>query len=155
MALQELPVAHNELVNLGPTYLHSHITIIPFISGSIILTNMPSASTELPNSYYRILLDLTGYTYIACTLNVEVVGYSSSIISFQYYESDVFLDMDAKSWTPFPSLEVPINGLGFKMVGWKSIPTGAKNPNLGIRMVGRGGNGIIDPKLNQIYLYLK
>jgi len=129
----------------------ARILTIPFYSGTVTLTNMAAADSELPTTQYRLLLDLLGFTQFRATMRVATAGSTNSDLRFQYSLNDsVFTNLDGSAGP-----ELPIATTGSKDTGWVGINSLARVNNVYIRMMGKEGDGVADPVLRQIMLHFK
>lgn len=130
----------------GNTYL-----AVPFYSGTVTLTNMPLADTELPATNYRLKLDLTGFTQFRVTARVATQGTANSDIRFQGSTDDSsFGNLDGSAGP-----EIALFGTGEKDTGWQTLSASYRATNIRIRMMGKDGDGAIDPVLRQAMLHFK
>lgn len=130
----------------GNTYL-----AVPFLSGTVTLTNMALADTELPATHYRLKLDLTGFTQYRATMRVATQGSTNSDVRFQGSTNDsVFGNLDGGSGP-----EVALFGTGEKDSGWQPLSVAYRAADIRIRMMGKDGDGAADPVVRQIVLHFK
>lgn len=130
----------------GNTYL-----AVPFISGTVTLTNMSLADTELPAVNYRIKLDLTGFTQFRATARVQTQGSANSDIRFQgSLDNSSFGNLDGSAGP-----EIAMFGTGEKDTGWQSLSATYRANDVRIRMMGKDGDGAADPVLRQVTLHFK
>ena len=112
----------------------------------IIWTTMPSASTELLGlTDFRTKLDLTGYKQCRLTTAVSTIGLAGAILTPQY----------SSDGTNFFALGDGLNNSlstsGLAISAWKNIPEASKG-DMTIRIMGSGGNGILNPAFNSVIL---
>lgn len=126
--------------------------LFPFLSGTITLTNMPLADTELPATNYRLLLNLIGYTEFKVTMRVATAGATNSDLRFQFATTDAgaYSNLDGSNGP-----EIAINTTGEKDTGWISLAANAQADNIRIRMMGKDGDGALDPIIRQVMLHFR
>ena len=130
----------------GPTYL-----AVPFYSGTLTLTNMPLADTELPATHYRLMLDLTNFTQYRATLRCATQGASGSDLRFQGSTDDTnFGNLDGSAGP-----EIVLTATGEKDTGWVTLDPAYRTTSVRIRCMGKDGNGTADPVVRQIMLHFK
>lgn len=130
----------------GNTYL-----AVPFLSGTVTLTNMALADTELPATHYRLKLDLTGFTQFRVTARVATQGSANSDIRFQGSTDDSsFGSLDGSNGP-----ELALFGVGEKDTGWQPLAVAYRAANIRIRMMGKDGDGAADPVVRQVVLHFK
>jgi len=126
--------------------------VAPFLPGTTTFTNMPLADTELPAANYRVLLDLTGCTEYRASLRVATVGSVNADVRFQgSLDDSVFGNLDGSTGPEIGSL----NSLGQKTTGWVTLAAQYRADNVRIRMMGKDGDGALDPVLRQITLQFR
>lgn len=125
--------------------------LVPFISGTVTLTNMLAADTELPAIEWRVKADLSAYTKFRITCRVATAGTAGADLRFQGSINDsAFSNLDGGAGP-----EIAINTIGEKDTGWLSLAAGLRVNDLRIRMMGKDGNGTVDPVVRQILLHFK
>jgi hypothetical protein len=124
---------------------------VPFFSGTVTLTNMALADTELPAVQYRLKLDLTGFTQFRATCRVATQGATNSDIRFQgSLDDSSYSNLDGGAGP-----EIALFGTGEKDTGWVTLAAGFRAANVRVRMMGKDGDGTADPVVRQIVLHFK
>ncbi len=110
--------------------------------------DLPLALTEFnAKTNRRIKADLSNMIQARFIVNVETAGFSTSTLAVQYSTDQVsWFFLDGSSG---PS--VPANTTGLKISSFIDIVQVAKT-DVFLRVIGRGGNGIIDPAFGTIVL---
>jgi hypothetical protein len=135
----------------GGTWNVNPKVFIPFYSGTLTLTNMTLADAELPATQYRIKLDLLGFTQFRVTFRVATAGATNSDLRFQYSLNDsAFTNLDGSNGP-----EIAIGTTGQKDTGWVSLYTAARVNDVYLRMMGKDGDGALDPIVRQIIINFK
>ncbi len=117
-----------------------------------VWTNMPAAVTELfGNTYSRVKVDLTAATQYRLQVVQSVAGFSTADLNLQYSTDNVtYAAADTAA-----AGEVAVGaGTGVKVGAWATIVTGAK-ADVRLRIVGKQGNGTVDPAFRQIRVQFK
>jgi hypothetical protein len=116
----------------------------------IVWTNMPAAtSTWLGTTLTgdaTYISDLTEYTECRLFTSVQVAGNVGSALTVQY-------STDNTVWSTLVNRAIG-TGTGVRDSGWVSIPGGART-FVYIRLVGSGGNGVIDPRFSPPILLIR
>jgi len=120
-----------------------------------IWTNMPVASIGAPTELFgatngRIRMDLSNASRFRITVNQSVAGavgatlraqYSTDGINFSELESDLGTTTNLNIGT----------GTGMKTGNWDNVASNAQG-DVTLRLVGWGGNGVLDPAFRQILI---
>ena len=113
--------------------------------GAVSWTNQPAAETELngaPRS--RTKVDLSRYTRVRMTAAVSTAGAAGSKLRLQYAT-------DGNTQAAWANLtEVPLDNSGQGNISaWAELPAGARG-DVWLRVVGVGGDGVIDPIIGNV-----
>lgn len=119
--------------------------VIPLTGTTLTWSNMPAADTEFPN-LYRTKVDLTKATDARLVVRVGVQGTTNSDLRAQY-------SADQSSWANLTG-EAATNGVGTIATPWAAIPTGAKG-DVFVRVMGKEGDGAVDPQFRLIQLQVR
>jgi hypothetical protein len=114
--------------------------------------NMPAATTELfGNTARRTKLDLTYATHYRIVVDQVTAGFSTADFNLQYSTDNVtYAAADTAA-----AGEVAVGaGTGLKVGSWAALVTGAK-ADIYLRIVGKQGDGIVDPVWRQIRVQFK
>lgn len=123
---------------------------IPLNTVNVTWTNMPAAATELFGVVHRrARIDLTYASQIRLMARVSTLGYSTSILYAQY-------STDESAWVTLTTNSLAIGGgsAGTRVTAWENIPTGAL-ADVFVRIMGSGGDGVVDPILGTIQLQVR
>lgn len=114
---------------------------------------MPAAETELAGvAVLRAAENLTEATWARLQANVVIIpGFAGSILYPQYSKDN---GVSWKNLASGSTLQVSIDSAGFKISSWARIVNDAKADVL-LRIVGRGGNGALDPAFSAIRLQVR
>jgi hypothetical protein len=135
----------------GGTWNAAAKLCIPFFSGTVTLTNMTLADAELPATNYRIKVDLSGFTQFRVTCRVSTAGAVNSDLRIQYSLNDsAFTNLDGSAGP-----EIGIGTTGQKDTGWVTLHTAARVNDVYLRMMGKDGDGALDPIVRQILINFK
>lgn len=110
----------------------------------------PAATTELLGlTQFRTKLDLSGYDEVRLNAIVATVGLSGSTLSVQYAE-------DCSSWADISATNptVALDATSMKTSVWQKLAANAKD-DVCLRIVGTGGNGILNPVFNSLNVQLR
>lgn len=125
-----------------------------FNLATLIWTDMPAASTELFGlNDRRRKYDLTQFTQVRLQVNVETTaGFAGAKLQGQY-------STDQAAWNDLENgagtgPEVLVDALGFVTSAYVTIPSGAQ-ADVWLRIVGVGGDGVVDPLFGLIELQFK
>lgn len=129
--------------------LQSEQFSVPYLPGTATLAKMPSADTELPDTNYRQLLDLTKFNSFRVTGRVPTIGFPGSSLRFQYAIADTGPYVDLYS------LGSILLTLGEQDTGWCPLPMLAKVGSVFLRLMGKGGDGHVGPQISQLTLSFK
>ena len=114
-------------------------------TGNITWTNMPAASTELFGLVHRrIKKDFTDVDTIRLSARVSTIGTAGAVLQAQY-------STDESAWNTLTTNTLTLSSTGTKVTSWENIPSGAK-ADVFVRIVGSGGDGVVDPVLGNIYV---
>jgi hypothetical protein len=108
-------------------------------------TNQPAAVTELGGSTrHRTRFDLTNVTKARLLASVMVAGAATADLCVEY-------SPDGTTWSALAAggVCVQINTTGFKTSSFPNIAAAAK-ADVYLRVVGRNGNGTLDPAFGSI-----
>jgi hypothetical protein len=115
-------------------------------------TNMPAAVTELFGSTSsRLKLDLTYGTHYRIVVNQTLAGYSTADFNLQYSTDNV--TYQAADTAAAGECAVGA-GTGVKVGSWAELVAGA-NADVWLRIVGKQGDGKVDPRWRQIRIQFK
>lgn len=103
-------------------------------------TNMPAAMTEAPGSRTRLPLHSASYARLTC--DVRTAGFAGAVLIAQ-------VSLDGSSWVNGP--QVPIGSTGLKVSGLVVLPP-QYQADVHFRMVGQGGDGVVDPVFGLVTL---
>lgn len=110
----------------------------------------PSALTEfLGVMRHRLKYDLSKFNQARLIVNVTAIGATHAKIRVQYAEQITYYYLDDSSG---PS--VGINTIGLKVSTWIDLCDGAK-ADVFLRLVGIGGDGIVNPAFGLIAVQVK
>jgi len=114
-------------------------------------TNMPNATTELfGDTYSRVKSDLTYATYYRIVVNQTVAGYSTADLNLQYSTDNVTYQAAGTA-----AGECAVGaGIGVKVGAWATLVAGAQG-DVWLRIVGKQGNGAVDPVFRQVRIQFK
>jgi hypothetical protein len=114
-------------------------------------TNMPAAVTELgATTRHRTRFDLTNVTKARLLVNVMVIGTATADLCVEY-------SLDQATWSALASgagICTPINATGVRVSGFPNIAAAAK-ADVYLRVVGRNGNGTLDPAFGSISIEVR
>ena len=115
-------------------------------------TNMPTAVTELfGGNFARFKVDLTTATHYRIVCTQTVAGYAGADLNLQYSN-------DGTNWYACDTAaagELDVGtGTGSKTGAWAPIVPGA-NADVFVRLVGKAGDGVVDPAWRQIAVQFK
>jgi hypothetical protein len=132
--------------------VHREITIHSHPNSSLTWTNMPLATTEfIGNAYNRQKVDLHNVTHYRLVVNQAVAGYAGADINLQY-------STNGTTWQSADTAgagELDVGtGTGVKVSAWATLVSGARD-DVWIRLVGKDGNGVVDPQFRQVVVQLK
>jgi len=109
-------------------------------------TNMPAALTEfLGLTIHRQGGSLQKIEEVRLVANVIVVGQAGGVLRAQWSTGGAFADFATNG------AQIPIDSTGFKRSAWVSIPTAARG-DCALRIVGVGGNGVLDPQFGVVLI---
>lgn len=130
------------------------LTAIPFhMTGTAsVWTNMPAALTEMFGDPKRHMLDMAAYTQARLIVYVSTSGVAGSVLRAQYW--------DGAAWqylaTTAPEVSLVVTPQGQMSYGaWAPLVAGAKSAEREVRIVGLNGDGVVDPVLTNVFLYLR
>lgn len=124
---------------------------VPFVSGTVTLTNQAVADTELPATQWRVKVDLAGYTEFRVVARVATVGVSGADLRLQGSTDDsAFANLDGSAGP-----EIDLTAAGEKDSGWVSLSATYRANNVRIRMIGKQGNATADPVVRQMIVYFR
>jgi hypothetical protein len=115
-------------------------------------TNMPLAETELGgNTNNRKLVDLTQQTEYLFSTEISQAGTAGAILQLQYTT-----DLDGSGgWTTMAGTTLSLAAANtFVHSGWDAVPVGA-NAIVLLRVVGSGGDGAVDPRLDNLMVQFR
>lgn len=136
--------------NTGTIY--SEATIHSHPSSSVTWTNMPAAVTEfLGAATDRQKLDLSNSTEYRIVVYQQVAGLAGADLNVQYsLDGSSFSAADT---TGAGELDVG-TGTGIKYGSWATLVAGATD-DVWIRVVGKQGDGVVDPQFRQVKIQFK
>jgi hypothetical protein len=125
---------------------------IPFVSSIMGYdqpwTNQPAAVTELGGSTrHRTHFDLTNVTKARLVVNVMVAGAAAADLCVEY-------SLDQTTWSALAGgsgVCAAINATGVRISSLPNIAAAAK-ADVYLRVIGRNGNGTLDPAFGHISL---
>jgi hypothetical protein len=133
------------LATAGEREPHPILLISP-AAAAIQWTNMPAAATEfLGLTIHRHGASLQKIEEVRLIVNVIVAGVAGSGLRAQYSQDNV-------TFNPFVAPNDPqviIDSVGMKRSAWFALPIDAKKDAV-IRIIGGGGNGVVDPQFGSI-----
>ena len=134
----------------GPAGASSPLCL-PIVAGTVTLTNQAAADTELPATFYRVKVDLAGYTEFRVVAQAAVIGASGADLRLQgSTDNSTFGNLDGASGP-----EIDLTATGEKDSGWVSLAAAYRADNIRLRMIGKQGNSTADPVIRQLFVYFK
>lgn len=125
----------------GSVSYYNHITLSTSF-GAVAWTNMPAAATEFNNAARsRQKVILTNAVDARLTLSVHVGGAAASIIYIEY-------SIDQTTWTAM-GLSQAMDSAGAFATAFVAVPAAAQG-DVWLRVMGSGGDGVIDPMFGTI-----
>lgn len=121
-------------------------------SANVVWTNMPAALTELlGNATGRRKVDLSGALQYRVIAYQQVAGFAGSDLNVEYSSNNsTFATLGTSS-----SGELDVGtGTGLKVGAWTDIASGAKI-DAWLRIVGKDGDGVVDPAFRYIAVQIK
>lgn len=114
--------------------------------------NMPLAITELFNrTSLRTLADLDAFTQARLSVNIDTIGFAGAVLFAEYDIGAGFVELADIANAGNVSIDsIPADFVNDS--GFFDIDSPAIDPDVLIRIVGQGGNGVVDPKLGHISL---
>lgn len=116
------------------------------------MTNLPAALGEFFANRHRARLDLRYVTEVRLALNVSIVGNVGSEFRIQYS-----LD-NGTTWAYIDGTSgpaAPIQPIGVRSGAWVAVAAAAKVDDLLIRPVTIGGDGVADPQVGLMVLWMR
>jgi len=149
----KLDVSYNSSIVDGSTasVVNTEICIHAHPTSNAVWTNMPAALTEFPgNAFSRVKADLTGCTHYRLVVNQQVAGFAGADLNLEYsLNNSTFQAADTAS---AGELDVG-TGTGVKVGAWAPLVDAAKQ-DVWLRLVGKQGDGIVDPGWREIRIQL-
>lgn len=151
----QIQIKYNSTIVDGSSsdIVHWEVPIMAHSTSNSVWTNMPLAVTEFMNTQYstRRKVNLTNCTHYRICVNQAVAGYAGADFNVQYSTNgSTFQALDTAS---AGELDVG-TGVGVKYGAWASIVDAAKG-DVWIRLVGKDGNGVVDPSWRYIAIQFK
>lgn len=131
----------------SPAFVPTVITLIGVTPQT--WANMPSALTEVPNA--RIQLDLSLATQARFSVNTIVAGNAGATLALQFSTNG------GSTWTNLDGVSGPSVAIGSIAVvtsAWVNLVAAAQADVL-VRIVGQGGNAVIDPQFGLSVLQVR
>lgn len=130
----------------------SYISFVKSAGTNQTWTNMPAAETDLFGSTFSyVYVNLTGAQDYRIVVNESTAGFAGADIRAQY-------SLDGSTgWTNLDAggTELDVGtGTGIKATNFVTVATGAKT-DVYIRLLGKQGNGTVDPNFRNIYLEVR
>lgn len=119
--------------------------VIPIVGALTTWTNQPATATEFTGTP-RTKVDLSAADQVRIVLCVAVVGFTGATLAIQY-------STDQSAWSTLTTAAV-IDALNVQVSTWTSIPTGAK-ADVFVRVLGTGGNAVVDPQIKLVQLQVR
>ena len=119
--------------------------VVTLVGASTTWTNMPSAATEFMGTP-RTKYDLTNADNVRIVANVGVIGNTGATLKIQY-------STDETNWFDLTGT-VTVDVLNTRVGAWVAVPAGAKG-DVFVRILGAGGNGVIDPQFRLVQLQVQ
>ncbi len=124
---------------------------VPIVSGTVTLTNQAAADTELPATFYRVKVDLAGYTEFRVVAQAAVIGASGADLRLQgSTDNSAFGNLDGANGP-----EIDLTATGEKDSGWVSLAATYQAANIRLRLLGKQGNATADPVVRQLLVYFR
>lgn len=117
--------------------------------GANTWTNMPLAVTEMAGSY-RIIGDFSNKDEVRFGTNLALAGSANSKIYVQYSLAGI-------NWFNISKTDefIAVNSTGPKVTGWDDLPIPTRNGDIILRVVGVGGDGIVDPQFRGVWVEVR
>ena len=124
-----------------------HVTILAD-SVSVVWSNQPAALTEFKgNTDCRVKVDTVGHVQCRLVVNVITAGFAGSTMHAEYDAGSGFLELADTA----NAMDVAIDATGLIDSGFVNIDALSK-ADVTIRIVGEGGDGMVDPDFTMIHL---
>lgn len=121
---------------------------VVLIGSSNTWTNMPNAVTEFPLAP-RSSYVMTDVDEVRIVATVGVVGTAAATLRIQY-------STDQSAWNDLTGTVGGLNTTGCKRGAWGAVPAGAKTAgDVFLRIVGAGGDGVVDPQFRNVELQIR
>lgn len=133
--------------------VHWEVPIMAHSTSNSVWTNMPLALTEFMNTQYstRRKVNLQNVTHYRIVVNQAVAGYAGADFNVQYSTNgSTFQALDTAG---AGELDVG-TGVGVKYGAWATLVDAGKG-DVWIRLVGKDGNGVVDPSWRYIAIQFK
>jgi hypothetical protein len=112
--------------------------------------DQPAALTKVwGDDRSRMIKDLRYATSSRLVTNVALAGASGAEVRIQYS-----LDSGA-TWAGYLGPAQSIAAAGLFATPWQPIPTAARIENCALQMFGINGNGVADPRLRSLFLFIR
>lgn len=127
-----------------------HVTILAD-SVSVVWSNQPAALTEFKgNTDCRVKVDATNHTQCRLVVNVITAGFAGATVHPEYDAGSGFLELADTA----NAMDTAIDATGLIDSGFVNIDALSK-ADVTIRIVGEGGNAMVDPDFTMIHLEFK
>lgn len=118
---------------------------ITLLAAPATWTNQPAADTELPGTY-RSKADLTFADEVRVVVSLAVGGAAGATVRLQYSTNQT-------QWADLtPSVSITASGAAAS--AWAAVPAGAKT-DVFLRVLGAGGNAVVDPQFRNVQLQVR
>lgn len=130
------------------------LMVTPGNTGTRLWSNMPAAKTEIFGaSDHRLSLELAPWTQTRLQARMVSGGAAGSTFRVEY-SSDGGSNWNYLDGTSGP--QVAISASGSLLIGsWVTLSAGARTGDVLLRIVGLGGDGVLDPGVGQVWLQFK
>lgn len=123
---------------------------------TLTLTNMPAAAQFMANSNRHIeKIDLSMFTQARLLVRVLVVGFTGAIFAVRVHSAFSTVITDYQIMGADGDISVPLNALGVADSGWQDIAPAALADNRFVAVRQSGGDGVADPQIGRVSLWLR
>lgn len=123
---------------------------------TLTLTNMTSAAQFMANSNRHIeKIDLSMFTQARLLARVLVAGSANAIFAARVHSAFSTAIADYQIMGADGEISVPLNALGVADSGWKDIAPAALADNRFVAVRQSGGDGVADPQIGRVSLWLR